>query len=88
MRLLNLELLCKRVMSPLYKKLEILCSVKGKKHYIKGFGLIKNIPNKKLKDIYEFTILIKLSKQISEVSYYASRHHRIDNTIFEITEDD
>jgi len=67
------------------KRLELRCVIEGKREYLKGFGLIKNIKSEKLKDIFEFLILMRLSKKISEVSYYASQHYRIDKVIKEVT---
>lgn len=66
------------------KRLELRCVIKGKKKYLKGYGLIKNISKQQMKDIFEFLTLIKLSKRISDVSYYASQYYRADNLLNEI----
>lgn len=66
------------------KRLELRCVVKGEKKYLKSYGLIKNISKEKLKDIFEFLTLVRLSKKISEVSYYASQYYRTDNLLNEI----
>jgi hypothetical protein len=66
------------------KRLELRCIVKGVKIYLKGFGLIKNIDEEKLKQLFEFLFLVRLSKKISDVSYYSSQHYRLDKSIEEI----
>jgi hypothetical protein len=67
------------------KRLELRCVINGQKKYIKGYGSIKDIPKEKLRDIFEFITLFRLSKKIKEVSYYASQHYRIDKVIEEVT---
>lgn len=69
------------------KKLELRCVIDGKKRYLKSYGLIKNVSKKTLKDLYEFLILIKLSKKIAETSYFASQYYRTDKLFNELIMD-
>ena len=60
------------------KILELRCMIKGKRKFIKHFGKIGSIPYEKLQHIFELLMLIKLSKKISETSYFASQYYRSD----------
>jgi|GEM_PF-5962335 len=78
----SIEDIRKQMINNKDKKLELECVINGKKNYLKGFGKIENISKDVLLDIYKFITLIKLSKRISETSYYASQYYRSE-IIFE-----
>jgi len=56
-------------------KIELRCSIKGKKKYIKNFGVIENISEEKLYKIFQFSLLFKLSKKINEASLLAAQYY-------------
>ncbi|NUW27241.1 hypothetical protein HUX57_11295 [Arcobacter butzleri] len=58
------------------KRLELRCVIKGKKEYIKSFGLIKDVNKDILNDLCQLLTLFKVSKKVSELSYYASKYFK------------
>jgi len=56
-------------------KIELRCSIKGKKKYIKNFGVIENISEDKLYKIFQFSVLFRLSKKINEASLLAAQYY-------------
>jgi len=61
------------------KKLELWCYIKGKKKYIKSFGTIGKIQADELNSIFKFVCLIRLLKNMNEVSFYASKYHMLNS---------